>query len=72
MGRDGTESTTTKASAMEADGKLNHVVSRDALAFVFRVGQTCVRKVKGVVKFVLRQATGTAWVDHVSLVEVPK
>ena len=55
MGGNGTEGATSETATMETDGELNHLVGGDALAFVFRVGQTCVRKVKGVVKFVLRQ-----------------
>ena len=62
MGRDGAEGTTAEASAMEADGKLNHLVGRDAFAFVFGMGQTSVGEVERTVKFILGERL-IGWVD---------
>ena len=63
MGRDGAEGATAETAAMEADGELNHVVGRDALAFVFGMGKACVGKVEGAVEFVLCEGL-IGWVDH--------
>ena len=40
MGRDGAEGTSAKTAAMDVDAELNHVVSRNALTLVFRMGLT--------------------------------
>ena len=50
MGADGAEGTSTEAAAMERHTELYHLVGRDALAFVFGVGQTCIGQVEALVK----------------------
>ena len=51
MGADGTESATAETSTMQIDRELNHIVSRNALALIFRVRQTRVWQVERVVEF---------------------
>ena len=51
MGTDCTEGATTKASTMHVDRELNHIVSRNALALIFRVRQTGVGQVERMVEF---------------------
>ena len=53
MGRDGAEGATAKTAAMEAYGELDHLVGRDALAFVFGMRQSGVGEVERVVELVL-------------------
>ena len=62
MGRDGAESTTAKASTMQTHGELDHFVGRNALALVFRMRQTGVGKVEGVIQLVLCERL-IGWVD---------
>ena len=55
MSGDGAESTATEASTMKAYREFNHLISRDAFAFVFRMWQTGVREVKRAVEFILSE-----------------
>ena len=62
MGRNGAEGATAKTATMQTDGELDHLISWDAFALVFRMGQTGVGKVERVVKLVLREGL-IGWVD---------
>ena len=46
MGGNGAEGTAAKTPSVDVDAVLDHLVSRDALTFVFRMGQTGVGKVE--------------------------
>ena len=54
MCRNGAESTAAEAAAMQAHGKLNHLVGRDALALIFGVGQAGVWQVERAVDLLRR------------------
>ena len=54
MGRDGTESTSAKASPVDVDRELDHFIGRNPLVFVFRMRKTGVRKVERHVQLSLR------------------
>ncbi len=54
MGTDGAEGASAETSAVDIDRMLDHVVGRNALAFVFRVGQTGVGQVEGGIDFLGR------------------
>ena len=54
MSRDGTESTSAKASPVDVDRELDHFISRNSLVFVFRMRKTGVRQVERHVQLSLR------------------
>ena len=54
MSRNGTESTSTKASPVDVDRELDHFISRNPLIFVFRMRKTGVRQVERHVQLSLR------------------
>ena len=56
VGRDGTEGTAAKASAVNVDAVLDHLVGRDALALILGMGQACVGQVEAGVE--LRRGHG--------------
>ena len=62
MGGDGTECTTAETAAMDVDGVLDHVVGRDALAFVFGMGQACVGQVERMVQLLGGEGR-IGWID---------
>ena len=59
MCRDGAESTAAEAATVEIDREFYHLESRDGLPLVFRVRQTRIRKVEGMVNLLLRH-----WWEH--------
>ena len=63
MGGDSAEGTSAEASAMEAYGEFYCLIGRDTLASVFGMWQTSVRKVEGMVEFVLGEGL-VRRVDH--------
>ena len=54
MSRDGTESTSAKASPVDVDRELDHFIGRNPLVFVFRMRKTGVRQVERHVQLSLR------------------
>ena len=70
MSGDGAESTATKASTMKAYGEFDHLVGRDAFAFVFRMWQTDVREVKRAVEFILSEGLIRGIDDRISAIHL--
>ena len=67
VGGNRTERTTAETAAVDVDGELNHLVSRNGLALVLRMRQTGVWQVEGSIQFLGRH--GREWrVDHHHLV----
>ena len=63
MRTDGTEGTSAETSAVQIDGELDHVESRDALTFIFRVRQAGIGKVERHVELALCHRR-VRWVHH--------
>ena len=51
MGGDGAEGAAAKASPMDVDAELNHVIGRDVLALVLRMGLASVGEVETGIEF---------------------
>ncbi len=67
---DGAECTTAKASPMDIDGELNHVICRYALSFVFGVRKACIGQVERTVNFFLTHR-GVWRIDYYDFVSLP-
>lgn len=63
MSRDGTESTSAKASAVDVDRELDHFISRNPLVFVFRMRKAGVRQVERHVQLSLRHGR-IRWIGY--------
>ena len=65
MGRDGTECTTAKASAVDIDAVFDHLVGRNTLTLVFRMWLTGIGQVEGSIQLRCRHRR-IGWVhDHI-------
>ena len=66
MCRDGAESTAAEAATVEIDREFDHLESRDGLSLIFRVWQTRVGEVKGMIDLLLRHGREHGIADDIA------